>query len=240
MNTLLVVGVLALVRPGAGPRETRGDVLTMLGSMGFLIAILWDGRIGRIDGLILLSGLVAFVAAKTGEARAGRSRAGGRDIREWILGLPSRTWLIGLFLAVGSVWLPLGARLFVDASSAIALDLGVSEAVVGLSIVALGTSLPELATAVLAARRAHLDIALGNVIGSNIFNVLAILGTAAAVAPGAISVQRHHAMWNGAVMLGAGAWLAVFLLRGRELSRLTGGLMVLAFVGWIAALYLSI
>lgn len=239
-NALLVAGALALVAPftiDAG--TTRGETVAMLLATAALVALAADGVLGRLEGVALLAGMLAFVGRKTFQAlRGGRPSGRGRTTPlDWVLGLPSRTWLIGLFLLVGALWLPLGAGLLVESASRIAAELGISEAIVGLTVVALGTSLPELATAFVAISRRELDVALGNVIGSNVLNILAILGSAAALAPTPIPMPERGAALDLPVLVVATLVVSVFGLRGGRIGRATGALMVAAYLGYVTALF---
>ena len=223
-NSLLVTGTLALLLPiVAGPERSRFDAIVMIGVSVGLVILAWDHRIGAGEGTVLLLGLVAFLYR---QVRVGRQtvsrpppRAGDLD---WVLGLPSRTWMIVLLIAVGAIWLPIGARLLVESAAEIASHYGVSEAVIGLSLVALGTSLPELATVVIAAARRQLDVALGNVIGSNILNILAIMGTAAVAAPVALDVPPQFFSVDFPVMVGSAIAIGGFVLFGQRLGRRMG------------------
>ncbi len=128
-----------------------------------------------------------------------------------------------------------GAYLMVEGATAIARDFGISEAVIGLTIVAVGTSLPELATAIIAAIRKHGDIIIGNVLGSNIFNILSILGITALVSPVSIASQIADSdIW---VMLGAAIFISIYLLRGYTIGRLSGIAMLVAYGGYTYWLY---
>jgi cation:H+ antiporter len=144
-------------------------------------------------------------------------------------------WKILVFLGLGLVGLPLGADILVDNAVAIARDLGVSETVIGLTLVAVGTSLPELATTVMAALRREADVALGNVIGSNIFNLLGIMGVASLF--GTIAVDRQFLTFDFWVMLGASLLLVPFVFgRGRDLTWGWGALFVALYAAYLYAL----
>ncbi len=172
-------------------------------------------------------------AASCAEARAHRRL--GADNGEEVEGAdPSlRWWKIGVFLGLGLVGLPLGADILIDAAKQIAARYGVSDAAIGLTLVALGTSLPELATTVMAAIRQQADIALGNVIGSNMFNLLAIIGISSLVGP--IPVDREFLVFDLWVMLGASLLLAPFVLSARrDLTRRWGIGLVALYVAYVA------
>ncbi len=174
-NILLILGVSAAITPLALTfRLLFRDLAVMVVATAAIWLMLLDGRVGRGDGLMLVAGLVLFLflalksAAPMPEAAPAKAAA------------PALGWMITV---TGLVVLVIGTRFLVDGASAIARGLGVTEAVIGLTIVAVGTSLPELATSVIAARRRQSDIAVGNVIGSNIFNIFGIVGITALIAP---------------------------------------------------------
>ncbi len=158
---------------------------------------------------------------------------------EWVLGLPSRTWMIVLFLIAGTIGLPLGAGMLVEAAVQVAEQLRISDAVVGLTIVALGTSLPELATCVVAALRRESGVALGTALGSNVFNIVAIMGLAAVVAPAPIRLSANFLSMDLPVMLGAALLLTILAWRRRPIGRLAGMVLVLGYCAYLAVLFSS-
>ncbi len=238
-NSLLVTGTLAILLPiVAGEERNRFDAIVMMVVSVGLVVLAWDHRIGATEGAILLLGLAAFLYR---QVRVGRQSGAERPKRggelDWVLGLPSRTWMIVLLIAVGAIWLPIGARLLVGSAAEIAGHYGVSEAVIGLSLVALGTSLPELATVVIAAARRQLDVALGNVIGSNILNILAIMGTAAVAAPVAIDIPPQFFPVDFPVMVASAMIVGGFVLFGRRMGRRAGVALLVAYVLYVGLLF---
>jgi cation:H+ antiporter len=188
-----------------------------------------DGSLGRGDGVFLLAGLAGYLVALGLLARGERLgvEAGEYRILGWV---PSVAFLVG-----GSALLALGADILVTGAVDLARDLGVGEVVVGLTIVAVGTSLPELATSVAAAVRNQRDLAVGNVLGSNIFNVLGVLG-AGAVASGGIPVTTGVYMLDFPVMIAVSlACLPVFLTDG-SISRREGGVFLFYYVLYVTYL----
>lgn len=174
-NILLILGTSAAIAALVIPlRSVWRDLGIMVLATAMVWVMLLDGTISRFDGMVLIFGLIGFLASAflLGEPELPDESA-----------LPSSLMLAIVMTLGGLVALVIGARLLVDSASEIARTFGVSEAVIGLTVVAVGTSLPELATSVIAALRRQTDIAVGNVIGSNIFNVLAILGITALIAP---------------------------------------------------------
>lgn len=234
-NVLLVAASLAILLPVVSDDSTiRADTIAMLAASILLIALCFGGAVSPVEGVLLLVGLVLFLGHKARHVGRIEEREGRI---EWVPGLPGRVWMIALFIVVGSVSLPLGAHLLIGAASSVAGQIGVSEAVVGLTVVAVGTSLPELATVFVAAARRHVDVALGNVIGSNVLNILAILGAAAVIPWKPLPVPEQFLRLDLPVLLASALWIAVFTLRGRPLGRTMGILMLLAYVAYVAVLY---
>lgn len=234
-NALLVTGSLAIICPILSEDgDTQADTIAMLAASVLLIVLALGGAISPVEGVLLLVGLVLFLGYKARHL----GRIGRREARlEFVPGLPGKVWMIALFIIVGSVWLPLGAHLLIGAASTIAGQLGVSEAVIGLTVVAVGTSLPELATVVVAAARRNVDVALGNVIGSNVLNILAILGAASVIPWNPLAVPGQFLRLDLPVMLTASLLVAFFTLRHRPLGRSMGIVMLLAYGLYVAVLY---
>ncbi len=207
-NVLLVLGVPALISGlDMGATETRKTYVAMLAaSVGFIVLCML-GPLIWWHGLILLAGLALLLGDQLREALGHRNAVPAEEVEGADPEMPG--WKIALFLALGLAGLPLGADLLVDSATAIARDLGISEAVIGLTLVAIGTSLPELATTVMAAIRRQADVALGNVIGSNMFNLLGIIGIASLVGP--IPVAPAFLRFDLWVMLAAALLLAPFV-----------------------------
>jgi cation:H+ antiporter len=226
--------------PRVDPSLIRREVPALLLATAAIPLVLLDGRVSRAEGLAMLCCAMAFTALmlKTARAIPAQSPLGVEARAEEEAKSPTGSRLgMGLLSAIGLAMLLGGGKLFVDGAVGVALLLGMSERMVGLTIVAVGTSLPELAASVTAARRAHSSIAIGNVVGSNIFNALLILGGAAAVAPihGSISAMRLDLASLG-VLTVVGAW---FLSGDRTLSRLEGGALVGCYGGFVALLALG-
>jgi cation:H+ antiporter len=226
-NVLLILGVPALLFTLASGSDTRRTYLFMIGGSLLFTLLAFTGPFNWLSGLVLLGvlGAILFDAARTAQAhrRAGHAAAAAAPeideaLEEADPDMP--WWKVGLFLALGLVGLPLGADLLVDSSIAIAQAFGVSDTVIGLTLVAIGTSLPELATTVMAAVRRQSDVALGNVIGSNMFNLLAIIGIAALVGP--IPVDPAILRFDIWVMLAASLALAPFVFLRWPMGRLVG------------------
>jgi cation:H+ antiporter len=235
-NVLLVMGLPALIYPITCDQSTvRRDAFIMLGASVLLFGICLTGEITRIAGMLLLAGLVGYIGYN---AKAAGSLETDRTARvEWVLGLPRRARTSFLFILIGLVWLPLGADLLIEAAVELATKFGVSNAVVGLTLVAVGTSLPELATVGVAAARKHMDVAVGNVLGSNILNILAILGIAAVASPRPIAVPNSFLTFHLPVMLVATLVLAAHACRRGGIPRATAIALVGSYVVYVALLY---
>lgn len=237
-NVSLVVGVPAIFYPlTTTDDETRRDAAIMVVvSLLFLVACL-IGDLGRPAGLVLLAGLVAWLGYTARETvRTQRERKRQAPL-EFVLGLPTKGWMIALFILAGAIGLPLGARMLVEAAVEIAARLGVSDAVVGLTIVAVGTSLPELATCAVAAVQHQAEMVLGTAVGSNIFNILAIMGAAAAISPSPIPVPPAFLTLDLPVMLVAALLLAALVWRGRPVARTAGVVLLTGYGLYLATLY---
>ncbi len=237
-NMLLVLGSAALVwplacRPGALGRDGPVVIAAAL----VMVAL---GLVGRIDawhGALMLAALVLLTARTYRVERRGGSAAGmqAREAEELGAGQPRSGPLIALFVIVGVAGVVAGSHLLVGGAIRIALELGVSEAVIGLTLVAVGTSLPELATAVVAAYRRHPEVALGNVLGANTFNVLAIMGLVSLVTPRPIPAQiARFDLW---VMLGVTLFLVPWLMIRRRIGRGLAAAFLVAYATYVVALY---
>lgn len=226
-NALLIVGVSAVVAPMTILHSTvKKDIPFALVSSVILLLMCYDGKIGRLDALILAAFFVIFMVftlkgAKTEHLDAASEKA-------------PMTLLKGVGLVLlGLLCLILGSSVFVDNASAIAQTLGVSDAVIGLTIVAGGTSLPELATSVVAARRGNSGIAIGNVLGSNVFNILFILGVTGLISPMAI---MGITMVDLSMMVIAMILLWLFSFTKYTIVRWEGAVLTALFLGYVSYL----
>ena len=240
-NVLLVLGVPAVISAiDARDCDSRRNYAMMLGASAVFAALCFFGPLGWPQGLLLLALLTLVLWDAYRAARAHLRGAGcaaaveDDDLPEEIADADPNmpTWKLVAFLAVGLIGLPAGAHLLIEGARGIALAMGVSEAAIGLTLVALGTSLPELATTVMAAMRKQADVALGNVIGSNIFNILAIMGIASffgplEVPPGMLEID----LW---VMLASALVIWPFICGKMVIGRLAGGAMIAVYVGYVA------
>jgi cation:H+ antiporter len=224
-NVLLVLGVPAIIAtiPAAGAGSRR-SLYQMLAATVLMIGLCFLGPLHYWHAAVLLATFAAmlFDLARESGKHPGFSE---QEIAGADGGLP--TARMAAYLALGLVGLPLGAHLLIEGAIGIARQLGVSEAVIGLSLVAVGTSLPELATTVMAALRRHVDVIMGNVIGSCLFNILSILGIASLFGP--IPIGREFLARDLWVMLGCALVLALFVLGDRRIGRRVGVALVLAY-----------
>lgn len=236
-NVLLVAGAAAIVHPLTCTEGTvRRDSLVMIGVSVLFVAFCATGYLSALEGAILL-GVLAVIAAVTAH-QAARSYLDAPISTpiEWVLGLPSAVWTILVLIVFGAIGLPLGARLVVDAAVQISEQLGVSDTIVGLTILAVSTSLPELATTVVAAARGRTEVAVGAVIGSNLFNIAGIMGVAALVSPTAVPVPRGFLYLDFPVMLGAAVVLTAFVCLRRPIGRVVGVILLAAYAAYVMAL----
>lgn len=237
MNTLLIVGCAAVAAPMTISKATvKKDIPFTLTASLLLLVVCMDGWqslsisgnvISRLDGAWLLLAFAAFMYYTFSEAKSGMATVPETAIES----MP--VWKGTLWVVVGLTCLVVGSNLFVDCASSLAADLGVSEGVIGLTIVAGGTSLPELATSVVAARKGQSAIAIGNVIGSNVFNILFILGTTAVICP--MQIGGITAIDLG-LMLFSVALLWMFSYTKYTVARWEGAVLASIFavyLGWL-------
>ncbi len=245
-NVLLVLGLPALLAPIASSAKgvTRNAVIA-LGFTALFIGLCLDGALSLTDGAILAAGIVGYVGflALTAKAHQDDPLIAELTDIEHMDGLPKKAPMVALFLLGGLIMLPVGAQLIVDGGVGIAALFNVPDAVIGLTILAFGTSLPELATALVAALRKQADMAIGNVVGSNIFNICAvggITGIAASIATGQPApVADQFIQLDFWVMTAAALAILGFALLRRPIGWLSGLVMTLAYVGYLAVLVLK-
>jgi len=230
-NILLVLGIPALLAPlHTSKFNGRKSYVFMLAASVLFIILAACGSFTIVSGMILLVALSFVLWDAFREANAHRKAGEPDDLEDIEDADPDMPyWRIGMYLALGLIGLPLGANLLVENASIIARTYGVSDTVIGLTLVAVGTSLPELATTVMATLRRHTEVALGNVIGSNMFNLLAIVGIATFF--GDIPVDPAFLRFDLWVMLGASLLLFPFVFMHRDITRRWGvGLLALYMV----------
>lgn len=232
-NILLILGISALVAPLLVAEQIiRQEIPVMIGASLLVVVMALDGGIGRIEAVLLFALVIAYTVFLVIQSR----RATQATEEEFATEIPTsqwdRHWGVQAVLVIGGLaLLVLGADWLVGAAVAFAKVMGVSDLVIGLTVVAVGTSMPEIATSLIAALRGQRDIAVGNVVGSNIFNLLAVLGAAGIVSTGGLVVPdaaRNFDLW---VMLAVAFACLPILLTGREIARWEGGV----FLGYYAA-----
>lgn len=230
-NILLIAGLGAVLGPFvmARSKDLTRDAAVMMGAALLLSAAMMTGTISRLAGLFFVALLVAYlvVVIVTGRGKPQDGPLEDAPLRfHW-----------GLVIAAGFAALFVGADLLVRGAVDIARALGVTEAVIGLTVVAIGTSLPELATTVSASLRRQAHIAIGNIVGSNIFNILAIAGISASIVP--LKASPLIAGPSALIMIGATAILALFLVTGWRMTRAHGAVLLAGFVGYCSWLSLA-
>ncbi len=224
-NVLLIVGVAATVAPIAIQRATvRRDIPIAIVASIMLTFMMLDDNISRIDALILFAAFIAFIWITL---RNSKNDANEKDASTEKV-IP--TWKSVLFIIFGLVGLVLGSNIFVDNASSLAHGWGISDAVIGLTIVAGGTSLPELATSAVAARKGDSGIAIGNVLGSNVFNILMILGLTGIISPMHIQNITYIDM---AVMVISMVLFWLFSFTKLRVERWEGCVLIACFLGYI-------
>ncbi|AZZ98149.1 calcium/sodium antiporter [Pseudoalteromonas sp. R3] len=236
-NILLILGLCALISPmSVQPLILRRDGVIMVLSSVLLVVLIGGKGLSATDSMVLLGALVGYLAIAYWSEKKHSSPASQvyEDEAKEIEVVPDAAWRIILFLVAGLALLLLGSQVLLKGAVGLAQHFAISEAVIGLTLVAVGTSLPELSVSLIAALRRHADVAIGNVLGSNIFNILGILGISAFLQPlPAHSRVLQFDLW---ILLASAFVLLFFLFTGRRLSRLEGGILL---SGYIAYLILS-
>ena len=234
-NVLAVLGLSAVVAPLAVSRGVvRREVPLVIAASGLVWLLASDGGLGPAEGAALVAGIVVYAWWTLRASR--RSREAPADALPAVEG----GWAVAVVTAAAGLGLlVLGSRWMVQGASQVARSVGVSDTVVGLTVVAAGTSLPEAVTSVVAAARGQRDMAVGNVLGSNLFNLLAILGAAALLAPGGLPVPREMLAFDLPVMTAAAVACLPVFFTGREIARWEGGLFLAFYVAYVAYVVLG-
>ncbi|KAA0216436.1 MAG: sodium:calcium antiporter [Leptolyngbya sp. PLA3] len=244
-NILFILGISAIVAPLiVSTQLIRLDVPVMIGVAGLAWIFAGDGRIMRWEGLILFALLVLYTGLLiTLGLRKGSDPADATPLctpEEAAKPEPAPRVLPSIiFTILGLALLVVGARVLVSGATTLAQAMGVSDLLIGLTIVAAGTSLPEVATSLVATIRGQCDIAVGNIVGSNIFNMLAVLGSAATVAPDSIAVESNALLLDFPVMMAATVVCLPLFITGGRVSRWEGVLLFLSYVAYVIYLFLS-
>lgn len=233
-NIALILGIAALIKPlNVRAEIVRRETPVMVVVTALFWLLLYDGELGRIDGALLVLGALAYTFLTYYLSKQKQRKEVVEEFEEAYEKPQGAAWRDGVFIIAGLALLILGANLLIDGAVIIAKFFGLSDIVIGLTIIAVGTSLPELATSVLAARKGEADVALGNAIGSNVLNILAVLGITALIQP--ISTTGVRTLDLG-VMLGSAVLLNVLLGRKFILDRLEGSILIIGYVIYIYSL----
>ena len=240
-NVLLILGISALITPLLVDEQIiRQEIPIMIGVSALLVVMALDGHLGLVESIVLFALVIAYTVFLIVQSR----RASKAVQEEFGTDLPTSAWdrhwavQVGL-IATGLVMLIVGADWLVEAAVAFARAFGVSDLVVGLTVVAVGTSMPEIATSIVAAMRGQRDIAVGNVVGSNIFNILAVLGASGIASGTGLPVSeaaRNFDLW---VMLAVAFACLPIMITGREIARWEGGVFLAYYAAYAAWLVLQ-
>uniref|UniRef100_A0A7C2BCW3 Calcium/sodium antiporter n=1 Tax=Pseudomonas graminis TaxID=158627 RepID=A0A7C2BCW3_9PSED len=224
-NVLVTLGLSALIIPLRVARQlVRVDLPLMIVATALVAALAWNGELSALDGVVLLLGMAAYLFVVVRQFAHGARHVPRTDLEP-----RRRIWpLLGrlALMACGLALLTLGSHLLVGAAVSVALDLGLSERVIGLTVIAVATSLPALMTSLVAALRGERDIAVGNIIGSNLFNLLGVLGITALISTGPLSISPNALDFDLPVMLGVAALCVPLFYSGYRITRLEGLLLL--------------
>jgi len=240
-NVLFVLGLPAMIYPTVCDQlSVRQNTIFMVIATIIFIVFCFFGQLNFWHGLtlfVLVLMFLGYVASHAASAANGAPLEQDLDQPDGGSGLPPNGWLITIFLLAGVFGLPLGAHFVVDGGTEIARNFGVSNSAIGLSLIAFGTSLPELATTMIAAFRRHADMAIGNVLGSNLFNLLGIMGITAMVTPIDVPASFiHFDLW---VMLIAALLVLPFAMARGTITRSAGFFFVVGYVAYIYFLFVA-
>ncbi len=228
LNILIILGLSALITPLAVAKSTIFvDTPFMIAITVLLLILGYNGTVGALAGVLMLVIFVAYLIYLYVSAKKNRE-AEDATIQEMSITKALVMTVVGLVLVVA------GSKLTVDAASYLATAMGLSQRFIGLTIVALGTSLPELFTSVLAAKKGNADIAIGNIVGSNIFNILFVIGVSAVIVPVPFATAFR---FDTLVAVAAGVLLLLCSLKKRKLGRVSGVLMLLCYAVYFAVIW---
>ena len=230
-NVALILGLSAIIKPVTIQAQVvRREIPILIGASLLLWLMLMGGVLGRFEGVLLLAGLLVYLIYSYLSARREKNEAVKAEFAEAVPRPARRAWVDSALVVCGLVALALGANLFVDGAVVVAERFGVSQVVIGLTIVAIGTSLPELATSVVAALKGEGDLSVGNVVGSNLFNIFGILGVAALLRP----ISTGELNWvDVGIMTGLAVLLLPLMRSGFCLKRWEGGLLLAIYAGYL-------
>ncbi len=240
-NVLLILGIAALITPLlVADQIIRQEIPIMIGASALLLVMALDGSINRVEATVLVGLVIAYTVFLIVQSRTASKALDDEFATEIPTSAWDRHWVVQLVLvAAGLGLLVLGADWLVGSAVAFARAFGVSDLVIGLTVVAVGTSMPEIATSLIAAMRGQRDIAVGNVVGSNVFNICAVLGVTGLIAPGGLPVSeaaRNFDLW---VMLAVAFACLPIMITGREIARWEGGVFLVYYAAYTAWLVLA-
>ena len=243
-NVLFILGLSALIVPlRVAHQLIRIDLPIMIGSAVLLMLLSLDGMLGRIDGVVFLTGIVAYTTMLIVLAKRSPTLPADDEFVKEFGGKPDepkrRGWLNPLLILVGLAMLVGGSHWLVGGATTLARVVGISERVIGITLVAAGTSLPEVFTSIIAAIKGERDIAIGNVVGSNIFNVFCVLGGAALLAPDGITVPPSVRWVDMSVVLATAVICLPAFITGMTLSRREGAIFLTGYIAYIVYLFIE-
>lgn len=229
-NIAVILGISAIIHPLQAKRQlTRIDIPLLILSTVLLTVLFWNGTLNRLEGSLFLAGIIIYTTFSLYYSRKHEKKV--EENKGELEKQPDPWYKDVLYILGGLVILIFASHLMVDNAVSIAQELGVSEAVIGLTLVAAGTSLPELATSVVAALKKNQDIAIGNIVGSNLFNILAIAGTSSVINP---IVAKNVNYIDLLVMLGLTVILLPVVKTGQKISRAEGWVLLVIYLCYLA------
>lgn len=238
-NVLFILGLAAIITPLVVEQQLiRLDVPLMIGVSVLVLLMALDGNLGRIEGLVLFVGLLSYTFFLIRQSRS-ESQAVRAEYDEAAPAVSQVWWKDALLVVAGLGLLILGSTWLVEAAVSIARQLGVSDLVIGLTIIAAGTSMPEVVTSVVASIRGQRDIAVGNVIGSNIFNLMGVLGLASIVAPAGIEVSQAAIQFDIPVMIAVAVACLPIFFSGNLIARWEGALFFFFYIAYTTYLVMA-
>lgn len=233
-NIALILGISAIISPMLVQAQViKREIPIMIGVTLLFSAIMLTGSVSRIEGFILLAGIIIYTFVSIYLSRKENNSAVNEEFKEGLPKASQKIWVSVLLVIAGLAFLIYGANVFVEGAVALAKRAGLSEVVIGLTIVAAGTSLPELITSAVAAYKKEADIALGNIVGSNIFNILSIIGITALISP---VDSSGITLVDISVLILTSVLIWPLSRSGSKLSRWEGGILLMVYVGYISYL----
>ena len=234
-NIAFILGLTAIVLPMAvKPNTLRKEYPIMMGVLTLFYVLAWDGTVTSWDGLILVMGLVAFLIFLVIDARRYTPASVLEEVPPESESISTRKK--GLYLLLGIILLAVGARFMVNAAVVVAIHYGIEPGIVGLTVMALGSSLPELAASLVSALKDEADLSIGNILGSNLLNVLFVVGLVSLVKP--LQIDSMSLDIHFPVMLAFGVLLFPLAWTGYRITRMEGGILLTGFLGYMVYLFL--